>query len=95
MNFSSLVKQGYLRQRFITFLQQLNDYSENDVILQLMIFLLVVALHLLQEVVVSVTTSGQRSQFGFFEAKFVIFGLFKLLWLFFIFENRPNESWLF
>jgi len=29
------VKKGYLRQRFITFLQKLNDYSENDVVLQL------------------------------------------------------------
>jgi len=45
-------KKGYLRQRFITFLQKLNDYSENDVVLQLVDgFLLVVALHWPQDVV--------------------------------------------
>jgi len=31
-NFSSLLKKGYLRQPFVKFLQQLNDYSENDLV---------------------------------------------------------------
>ena len=34
-HFSSLLKKGYLRQAFVKFLQQLNDYSENDLILKL------------------------------------------------------------
>jgi len=29
-NFSSLLEKGYLRQPFVKFLQQLNDYSENE-----------------------------------------------------------------
>jgi len=33
----------------------------------------------------------QYCQFGLFEAEFVIFGLFKNLLDFFIFEKRPNE----
>jgi len=37
----------------------------------------------------------QGCQFGFFEAKFVIFGLFSTPLAFFIFEKRPNEIWLF
>jgi len=35
--FSSLLKKGYLRQPFVKLLQQLNDYSENDLVLQLVI----------------------------------------------------------
>ena len=34
-NFFSLVKKGYLRQPFIKFSQQSNDYSENDLVLKL------------------------------------------------------------
>ena len=37
----------------------------------------------------------QGCQFGFFEAKFVIFGLFLTPLAFFIFEKRPNQIWLF
>jgi len=37
----------------------------------------------------------QGCQFGFFEAKFVIFGLFSTLLAFFMFEKRPDEIWLF
>jgi len=33
--FSSLLKKGYLRQTFVKFFQQLNDYSENDFVLKL------------------------------------------------------------
>jgi len=33
--FSSLLKKGYLRQPFVKFLQQLNDYGENDLVLKL------------------------------------------------------------
>jgi len=34
-NFSSLLQKAYLRQPFVKFLQQLNDYSENDFVLKL------------------------------------------------------------
>jgi len=34
-NFSSQVKKGYLRHMFVKFLQQSNDYSENDLVLKL------------------------------------------------------------
>ena len=34
-DFSLLLKKGYLRQSFVKFLQQLNDYSENDLVLKL------------------------------------------------------------
>jgi len=37
----------------------------------------------------------QGCQFGYFEAKFVILGLFSIPLAFFIFEKRPNEIWLF
>jgi len=37
----------------------------------------------------------QSCQFGFFEAKFVIFGLFSTPLALFVFEKRPNEIWLF
>jgi len=33
-DFSLLLKKGYLRQSFVKFLQQLNDYSENDLVLK-------------------------------------------------------------
>jgi len=33
--FSLLLKKGYLRQSFVKFLQQVNDYSENDLVLKL------------------------------------------------------------
>jgi len=39
-NFSSLLKKGYLRQPFVKFLQQLNDYSENDLVLKLVDYFL-------------------------------------------------------
>jgi len=41
------------------------------------------------------TLLRQGCQFGFFEAKFVIFDLFSTLLVFFIFEKRPNDIWLF
>ena len=34
-NFSSLLKKRYFRQLFVKFLQQLNDYRENDLVLKL------------------------------------------------------------
>ena len=34
-NFSSLLKKGYLRQPFVKFLQQWNDYSDIDLVLKL------------------------------------------------------------
>ena len=40
-------------------------------------------------------TVQQGCQFGFFEAKFVIFGLFSTLLAFFIFEKTSNEIWRF
>jgi len=52
-NFSSQVKIRYLRWPFVKFLQQLNDYSENDLVLKLiMIFLLVVMLQWPEKVVI-------------------------------------------
>ena len=38
--FSSLLKKGYLRQPFVKFLQQLNDYSENDLVSKLVDYFL-------------------------------------------------------
>jgi len=38
--------------------------------------------------------TGQGCQFGIFESKFVIFGLFSTPLAFFIFEKRPDEIWL-
>jgi len=50
--FSSQVKR-YLRQPLVKFLQQFNDYSENDLVLKLVDdFLLVVTLHWPQKVVI-------------------------------------------
>jgi len=37
----------------------------------------------------------QGCQFGFFEAKFVTFGLLSTPLAFFIFDKRPNKIWLF
>jgi len=34
-NFSSLLKKGYLTQPFVKFSEQLNDYSENDLVSKL------------------------------------------------------------
>ena len=39
-NFSSLLKKGYSRQPFVKLLQQLNDYSENDLVLNLVDYFL-------------------------------------------------------
>jgi len=35
LKFSFTSEEGYLRQRFIKFLQQLNNYSEDGVVLKL------------------------------------------------------------
>jgi len=46
-NFSSLLMRGYLRQPFVKFLQQINDYSENDFVLKFVdgFLALVITLH--------------------------------------------------
>jgi len=44
---------------------------------------------------VRVRGGRQRCQFGFFEAKFAIFGPFSTPLALFIFEKRLNEIWLF
>jgi len=41
------------------------------------------------------TTDVQGCQFGFFEAKFVLFGLFSTPLAFFYLKKMPNEIWRF
>jgi len=43
----------------------------------------------------AISSPTQGCQFAFFEAKFVMFGLFSILCTFFKNEKRPNAIWIF